>query len=290
MERYIDPKTLSKEDLKELFEISRDKYIDFMDSLRDIEFALEETDKEFPYLLDDCRYTINQFEDEWRNSMNDVSDDIERLFREDEEELDESLNEALDEPTPQEVAIGVSDVLMNGINKTYDTIREFNSLKINLEEEEYDAIIPVIDSIIEDENNHIGKLQELVNMLGGNSEAIEDGKQETIELVDSDEILTEDVVNNNGYFLSYYEEYPEYEEAEGGYYYACCKLVNSEQYPTYAEAKEALDDMSEDLIEEGYEKVSEYEYRYISRYIGQDKFYIIEEEQGSEEKEPQIYQ
>lgn len=85
--------------------------------------------------------------------------------------------------------IGITDILIDAINKKYDNIRDLNSLNVNLKEENYEAMIPVIDSIIEDENNSIGKLQQLIDLLSGSEEDIEEGKQDTIEIIDGNEFV-----------------------------------------------------------------------------------------------------
>ena len=86
-------------------------------------------------------------------------------------------------------AIGITDILIDTINKKYNNIRDLNSLNVNLEEENYEAMIPVIDSIIDDENNSIGKLQQLIDLLSGSEEDIEEGKQDTIEIIDGNEFV-----------------------------------------------------------------------------------------------------
>lgn len=86
-------------------------------------------------------------------------------------------------------AIGITDILIDTINKKYNNIRDLNSLNVNLGEENYEAMIPVIDSIIDDENNSIGKLQQLIDLLSGSEEDIEEGKQDTIEIIDTNEFV-----------------------------------------------------------------------------------------------------
>lgn len=87
-------------------------------------------------------------------------------------------------------ALAISDILIDSINKKYDSIRDLNSIKVNISEEGFDDMNPVIDSIIEEENNHIGKLQQLVDLLTGGEEEIAEGKEETIDMIDnSDEFM-----------------------------------------------------------------------------------------------------
>ena len=82
-------------------------------------------------------------------------------------------------------ALAISDILIDAINKKYDSVRDLNSIKVNIEEEGFDDMNPVIDSIIEEENNHIGKLQQLVDLLSGGEEEIAEGKEETIDMIDN---------------------------------------------------------------------------------------------------------
>lgn len=90
-------------------------------------------------------------------------------------------------------ALGITDILIDAINKKYDSIRDLNSLKVNSSEENFEEINPVIDSIIEDENNHIGKLQQLVDLLSGGTDEIEEGRAETIEIIDTGSSVVESI-------------------------------------------------------------------------------------------------
>lgn len=84
---------------------------------------------------------------------------------------------------------GITGLLFDAISKKYEFIDDLNSIKINSEEENFEDINPVIDSIIEDENNHIGKLQQLIDLMSNSEDAIEEGKAETIEIIDNPEIM-----------------------------------------------------------------------------------------------------
>ena len=92
-------------------------------------------------------------------------------------------------------AYGITDILIDSINKKYDGIRDLNSLKVNLDEENFEAMIPVIDSIVEDENNNIGKLQQLIDLLSNSEDDIEEGKQETIEIIDNSNEFVESITS-----------------------------------------------------------------------------------------------
>ena len=292
-----------------------------------------------------------------------------------------------------DAANGISTILIDAINKKWDSISNFKSIIVNLQAEGYDDMIDVINSILEDENNHVGQLQKLVEILNPEAEEIEVGKEEaeetlegeraSVELPESllkesadytqevydwlvdhygaddwirkfnaftDEIkktgynpidlatdtslaikrfskeldikpsritapmireslrnkdnidrnkhlikkesanesLQEDVDENAGiYYVSYYEESPAYHPEEGGYYVATCELVDSEEFSSLEDAKQRIQEKAEaDMME----KITDEFYLDRSKYIGGDRFYIIETEKGSEEKGDEIYQ
>lgn len=91
--------------------------------------------------------------------------------------------------------VGVIDVLIDAINKKYDYIRDLNSLNVTIADENFEDMIPVIDSIIDDENNHIGKLQQLVDLLSDSDENIEEGKQDVIEIIDNSDEFVESITS-----------------------------------------------------------------------------------------------
>ena len=106
-------------------------------------------------------------------------------------------------------------------------------------------------------------------------------------------------------YISHYVEYPIYEPAEGGYYYAGNELVKSERKSKRACKKELLEIWAEcqkENEEYGFreDNISEWdqirrntheypwifyrEHNYIekgSRYIGEGESYVIERRQGS---------
>ena len=101
------------------------------------------------------------------------------------------------------------------------------------------------------------------------------------------ESLQEDVDENAPvFYVSYYEESPAYHPEEGGYYVATCELISSEEFDNLEDAKLRIEELaSEDVME----KMTDEFYLDRSKYIGGDRFYIIETEQGSEEKDDEIY-
>lgn len=92
------------------------------------------------------------------------------------------------------VVTGISDIIIDSINKKWDNIRDLNSIIVNLNEEGFEELVPVIESILEDENKNVGKLQQLVELISPTAKSIDDGRQEAIdELDNTDEIKVEEM-------------------------------------------------------------------------------------------------
>ncbi len=87
---------------------------------------------------------------------------------------------------------GISDIIIDSINKKWDNIRDFNSIIVNLNDEGYEELVPVIESILEDENRNVGKLQQLVELISPTASSIDDGRQEAIDELDGNEIKVEE--------------------------------------------------------------------------------------------------
>lgn len=88
-------------------------------------------------------------------------------------------------PIEQDAAVetGLADIIISSINKKWDSVRDFNSIIVNLKETGYDDYVPIIEEILEEENNHIGKLQHIVELLSPVTTNIDDGKQEAEEII-----------------------------------------------------------------------------------------------------------
>lgn len=91
-------------------------------------------------------------------------------------------------------------------------------------------------------------------------------------------------------YLSHYEEYPIYEPAEGGYYYAGAELTFSTKL-SLRQAKRDLKAMAAELLEKGYTESANWHpetfdmlpgkrYSYKSQYIGEGDFWVIERRPG----------
>lgn len=91
------------------------------------------------------------------------------------------------------VVTGISDIIIDSINKKWDNIRDLNSIIVNLNEEGFEDMVPVIESILEDENRNVGKLQQLVELISPTAKSIDDGRQEAIDELDNNEIKVEEM-------------------------------------------------------------------------------------------------
>ena len=54
------------------------------------------------------------------------------------------------------------------------------------------------------------------------------------------------------YYITLYHEYPIYEPAEGGYYYAGLQAHSAEGYNSFKEAAAAIGKVSKELVDSGY--------------------------------------
>ena len=105
--------------------------------------------------------------------------------------LNESPEEIVNvEIEDTQVNSGVVDILIDFINKKWDNIRDLNSIIVTLQGEGYDDMCPVVETILEDENTSIGKLQQLIELVSPSTQSIEDGKQQVISELDGESIIT----------------------------------------------------------------------------------------------------
>ena len=81
---------------------------------------------------------------------------------------------------------GLTSLLIDSINKEWDTINEYNSIAITAEDAGYETIAKVLEEINTEENKHVGQLQELLKLLSPNAEAIDQGKEEAEDQIDDD--------------------------------------------------------------------------------------------------------
>ena len=105
------------------------------------------------------------------------------------------------------VVAGISDIIIDSINKKWDNIRDLNSIIVNMNEEGYEEMVPVIQSILDDENKNVGKLQQLVELISPTAKSIDDGRQEAIdELDNTEEVKVEEEMKLDENFSNVPEE------------------------------------------------------------------------------------
>lgn len=111
------------------------------------------------------------------------------------EEIPESSEEEK-EPLkgPSEGApAGLAALLIESINGEWDTINLYNNIAITARAEGYEDIAKVIDDINQEENVHVGQLQEALKTISPNTYSIADGENEGKEQIESDGV---EVPNN----------------------------------------------------------------------------------------------
>lgn len=102
-----------------------------------------------------------------------------------ESDIMDDMNDHLDAPEgPKEGSdTGVADLLITAINDEWEAIRKYNSLIATLRFEStsnsiYESFVDVISEISNEENKHVGQLQELLKQISPNVESISDGEVE----------------------------------------------------------------------------------------------------------------
>lgn len=105
-----------------------------------------------------------------------------------EEILDEDEFEEAIDLTPS-VEAGLSSMLNDAIQNTLATIDNFNSIAITANDESHEDIANVVKGIVVEQNKQVGKLQELLKLVSPAAKAIEQGKAEVEEQVNSQESI-----------------------------------------------------------------------------------------------------
>lgn len=97
------------------------------------------------------------------------------------------LNEELfSDLTEEEVINGISTIINDAISNTLDSISNFLSIITTLKAYNKEEFVPIIQDIIDNQQENIGKLEKLMSTVKPNSEDnIETGKD-----------VAEDIINN----------------------------------------------------------------------------------------------
>lgn len=84
-------------------------------------------------------------------------------------------------------------------------------------------------------------------------------------------------------YLTHYTEYPIYEPAEGGYYYAGREADTFYRLNSIKQAKRKLAKFQKELEEDGFVVLEDRAYAYLpSRYIGEGEQWVVEKVYGSQ--------
>jgi hypothetical protein len=107
----------------------------------------------------------------------------------DEDYYYESLKEDLETPSTPEnsEATGLSNMIITAINDEWKTIAYYNDLVELMRVEGKDEMINVIEDIANEENKHVGQLQEIMKQLSPNTMSIADGETEGSEQLHKEE-------------------------------------------------------------------------------------------------------
>lgn len=84
-------------------------------------------------------------------------------------------------------------------------------------------------------------------------------------------------------YLTHYTEYPIYEHADGGYYYAGQEADDFYRLNSEKQAKRILKKMAKELKDDGYIVWEDCAYK-RSRYIGEGESWVIEKVYGSDNR------
>lgn len=79
---------------------------------------------------------------------------------------------------------GIADLLIQSLNNVWEAISGYNSLVATMTEHQYQDMIPVIQDILTDNSNHVGKLQQLIELVSPELSDIPEGEQEAIATLD----------------------------------------------------------------------------------------------------------
>ena len=88
------------------------------------------------------------------------------------------------EETPKSPSLeenGIAAFLNRMIVGEWDTIRDYNDLIVNAQLQGMDGIVTVVRDIVNEENTHVGQLQQALSSLSPNVQLIADGEKEGAE-------------------------------------------------------------------------------------------------------------
>lgn len=97
----------------------------------------------------------------------------------------EEVTEIETETEPElDASRGIADLLIQSLNNVWEAISRYNSLVATMTEHQFQDMVPVIQDILTDNSNHVGKLQELIELISPELTSIEEGEKEAISTLD----------------------------------------------------------------------------------------------------------
>lgn len=256
------------------------------DILADEENIVESLNESMPYQFNDAKEIIKHLQDA-------------QLIKSDEQTFNMAMDILMDKPwlvESKKLTESFDKDIYQWLDRNYGTTdwkEKFKAYVTKIEQSAYNTTTlkkdlgVAIKKFSKEVKVKPQVFQSALNEALRNKDNIERNKS----LVKGEEVvesLNEDVDESAPtFYVSYYEEYPEYHPEEGGYYNAGCELVSTEEFSSLDEAKARIKELGEEDL---MERISDEFYLDRSKYIGQDRFYIIETEQGSEEHTPEAYE
>lgn len=110
-------------------------------------------------------------------------------------EIEKSASEKILETPVEGTDAGISDIITALIKDEWEAIEGYNSAIVNAKANGYDSIADVLSRIQNEENKHVGELQECLKQITPSAEKIADGTEEaTVELAETE--IPSDVINH----------------------------------------------------------------------------------------------
>ena len=79
--------------------------------------------------------------------------------------------------------VSKGNLLSTLIKSGWDAIEMYNSILLTFQNEGNEELVKIISDIVSEEYIHIGQLEKALQLINNTAEVIEDGKEETAELM-----------------------------------------------------------------------------------------------------------
>ena len=99
-------------------------------------------------------------------------------------EVNEKLKEDFSSPAPR-TDTGLANLIIDAINDEWEAISGYNDLIEVMSREGHADMVKVINDIANEENTHVGQLQEILKTISSNVENIDNGASEAADQLDN---------------------------------------------------------------------------------------------------------